>query len=118
MKLFTSVLILLIPVYIMISCKSDNEEDLFKPSDCDTIGVSYTQFVAPLMSANCNSCHNVGNIITSNYNDLKTIALNGKLMGSINHQQGYLAMPQGQPKLQECARLKLGAWVNAGAAEN
>jgi hypothetical protein len=118
LKISLSVFAFLIPFIILISCKKDNEEDLFQNTDCDTTGVSYQQFVAPLMSASCNSCHSAGNINTSNYNSLKIIALDGKLMGSVNHEQGFLPMPQGQPKLQECTRLKLGAWVNAGAPDN
>lgn len=118
MRNIASVTIFMISVFVLISCKSDNEEDLFNNSNCDTLGVSYVQFVAPLMVSHCNSCHSSGSIITSNYISLKTIALNGRLMGSVNHEQGYLPMPQGQPKLQECLRLKLGAWVNAGALEN
>jgi len=118
LKISLSVFAFLIPFIILISCKKDNEEDLFQKNDCDTLGVSYQQFVAPLMSGSCNSCHSAGNINTSNYNSLKIIALDGRLMGSVNHEQGFLPMPQGQPKLQECTRLKLGAWVNAGAPEN
>jgi hypothetical protein len=118
MKIFALVLLFLIPVFILFSCKSDNEEDLFNTNDCDTVGVSYVQFVAPLMVANCNSCHSAGGIITSTYSGLKDIALNGKLMGTVNHEAGYLPMPQGQPKLQDCPRFKLNAWVNEGAPEN
>lgn len=118
MRNIASVTLFLISVCILISCKSDNEEDLFGNNDCDTTGVSYSQFVAPLMNSNCNSCHSNGNIITSTYNGLQTIALNGKLIGAVNHEQGFSPMPQGQPKLLECLRLKLGAWVNAGAPVN
>jgi len=118
MRILLSVLIFLIPVFILFSCKSDNEEDLFNTNECDTVGVSYGQFVAPLMVASCNSCHSSGSVNTSTYTGLKDIAINGKLLGTVNHEAGYLPMPQGQPKLQECPRLKLKAWVDEGAPEN
>jgi hypothetical protein len=116
-KLFVA-LLLLSTTLTFLSCKSDNEEDLFLGNECNTEGVSYGDFVAPQMAASCNSCHGSGTIITTNHTNLRTIALNGKLMGSINHETGYLPMPQGQPKLEQCTRQKLGAWVSDGAPDN
>lgn len=104
------------------SCSSDNEEDLFDNDICDTEDVSYAGFIAPTMQTFCNSCHSAtapsAGIITATYEGLKVVALDGRLVGSINHETGYSPMPQGQPKLQECIRLKIKAWVEDGALNN
>ncbi|TVQ12745.1 MAG: hypothetical protein EA361_10650 [Bacteroidetes bacterium] len=105
---------------VFSSCSSDNEDDLF--DDCDTIDVSYADFIVPLMASHCNSCHSgdfpIGNIITATYEGVKAIADNGSLVGSVNHASGYRPMPEGQPQLPECPRLKIAAWVADGAKNN
>jgi len=104
------------------SCSSDNEEDLFGDDICDTTDVSYAEFIAPTMQTYCNSCHSAAlpsaGVITANYEGLRVVALDGRLAGSINHEPGYSPMPQGQPMLQECIRLKIQAWVQDGAEDN
>ena len=104
------------------SCSSDNEEDLFGNDICDTENVSYAEFIAPTMQTFCNSCHSAAapsaGIITATYEGLKIVALDGRLVGSINHESGFSPMPQGQPQLQECLRLKIKAWVQDGAEDN
>ncbi len=103
------------------SCSSDNEEDLFGDI-CDTTDVSYAGFIAPTLQTFCNSCHSAeapsAGIITETYEGLKVVALDGRLVGAINHESGYSPMPQGQSQLQECTRLKIQAWVEDGALNN
>ncbi len=112
-------------VFLLVSlgsCSSDNEEDLFDNDICDTENVSYADFIAPTMQTFCNSCHSAAapssGIITATYEGLKVVALDGRLVGSINHESGFSPMPQSQPKLQECVRLKIQAWVEDGALNN
>ncbi len=109
-------------LFFLSSCSSENEEDLFGDDICDTTDVSYEEFIAPTMQTFCNSCHSAAapsaGIITANYEGLKMVALDDRLVGSINHEPGYSPMPQGQPKLQECIRLKIQAWVEDGALNN
>lgn len=104
------------------SCSSDNEEDLFGDDICDTTDVSYAEFIAPTMQTFCNACHGTvapsAGIITATYEGLREVALDGRLVGSINHESGFSPMPQGQPMLQECIRLKIQAWVLDGAEDN
>ena len=114
--------LILFSLLYFVSCSSDNEEDLFGDDICDTTNVSYEEFIAPTMQTFCNSCHSVAapsaGIITATYEGLKVVALDGRLVGSINHETGYSPMPQAQPKLQECIRLKIKAWVDDGALDN
>ena len=122
-KLIAAIPFMMVSLLVSLgSCSSDNEEDLFGNDICDTENVSYAEFIAPTMQTFCNSCHSAAapsaGIITATYEGLKIVALDGRLVGSINHESGFSPMPQGQPQLQECLRLKIKAWVQDGAEDN
>lgn len=91
-------------------------------NDCDTTVFTYAAAIAPLVSNYCKGCHNPaslgGGIDLSTYAGVKAIAQNGKLMGSIRHQAGFIAMPQGGTKLSECKITQFQKWVDAGAPNN
>jgi hypothetical protein len=113
----------LLLISVLQSCYYDNEEDLYPEStECDTSGVTYTNTIAPLLEANCNSCHNSvspnAGVITDNYTDLKVIADNGQLWGAVNHESGYSPMPKNQPKLPDCELSKIRKWLDDGAPDN
>lgn len=109
-------------IVITPACSSDSEDEVVPPDDCDRENVTYSETIAPIMATNCNSCHSGGSpsadIITANYEGLRIIALSGQLVGSVNHEQDFSPMPQGQPQLGECPREQIAAWVNDGAPEN
>lgn len=105
------------------SCYYDNEEYLYPNQPlCDTLQVSYSAHVAPVMALHCNSCHSASapsaGIVTDNYNSLRTIALNGRLPGAINHRPGYSPMPKGGNKLNNCDLARIDAWIRKGAPDN
>ncbi len=110
------------------SCYYDKAELLYPNSGangtvCDTTTVvSYSQKVVPILQTNCYSCHTVsfqsGGIAMSTYATDKAIAVNGKLYGSINHASGFIAMPQGTPKLSSCQIATIKKWVDAGSPNN
>ncbi len=109
-------------IFCLNSCYYDSEEHLYGDvADCDTLNISYQNFVNSIMLSKCNSCHNQtspsGNVITSNYSGLMIIVNNGTFRGVINHLPGYSPMPKGQNKLPDCDIAKLNAWINAGAPE-
>lgn len=115
--------ILLVATVLMQSCYYDNEEDLYPESaTCDTTGVTYSATIAPIMEANCNSCHNAvlpnAGVITDNYSDLKVIADNGQLRGATHHEQGYSPMPKNQAQLPGCDLAKIRIWLDDGAPDN
>jgi len=66
-------------------------------------------------------CHNAtlasGGINVDNYQGLSAIAANGKLVGSIEGLQGFIAMPQGR-KLDSCSIKQIKIWVNKGFPNN
>ncbi len=87
---------------------------------CDTMANTYSLFVKPLILAKCQGCHSgsapQGNISLATYASVRTVALNGKLYGSLTRQSGW--MPKGGAKLDDCSLAKLKAWVDSGAPEN
>jgi hypothetical protein len=118
-------LILLSLVFFAVgltSCYYNSEEELYPEYlDCNTLNITYQNFVSNLMAQKCNTCHNSiiqsGGVNTSEYNSLLIVVNNGRLKGAINHQQGYAAMPQGQGKLPFCELAKLNSWINNGSPE-
>ncbi len=104
------------------SCYNDNYQDLYPSGSCDTTSVSYAKDVWPVISAQCSGCHSGsapgGNIRLENYNDVVTLAKNGKLLGSIRWDKGYSPMPKGGAKLSSCTIAKMEKWVNDGTPDN
>jgi hypothetical protein len=88
---------------------------------CDTIGgAKYATFIQPLVQTKCKGCHSgnnpQGGIKLTTYAEIQTLALNGKLYGSVTKSTGW--MPKGGAKLDDCALIKLKTWIDAGAPEN
>jgi len=112
---------IIVLIFIGISsCTFDNEEDLYPQiPDCDTLNVTYSETIAPIMSANCDFCHSgstpQGNVLTDTYDDLKIIADNGRLWGAVNHESGYTPMPKDLPQLNDCDLKKIKSWIDNGA---
>ncbi len=101
------------------SCYYDNYDDLAADvATCDTVSMSYTMDIAPIMTQHCTACHGgaapAGNIPLDNYNDVKASAVNGSLLGTMDHASGWSAMPKNQPKLDVCTISKVSAWINQG----
>jgi uncharacterized membrane protein len=89
---------------------------------CDTLNVTYSAKVKPLVDLKCKGCHSGSNpsygINLSTHAGLQAIALNGSLTGSIQHAAGYYAMPKGTAKMPPCEIALIRIWVNAGAPNN
>ncbi|MBL7695497.1 MAG: hypothetical protein JNK91_11660 [Ferruginibacter sp.] len=91
-------------------------------NDCDTSSFTYSGAIVPIINTHCKGCHNPnfisGNLDLTVYNNVQTIALNGKFMGSVDHQPGYPAMPKGGTKLGDCKLTQIRKWIAAGAPNN
>lgn len=85
---------------------------------CDSSNVGFSATIWPIVQANCYSCHSGsspdGGISLTNYSNVNTIALNGKLIGTITHASGYSAMPKGG-KLSDCDINLIKIWVKNGS---
>lgn len=108
------------------SCYYDNKEDLYQfvGSGCDTTGVTFAADVLPVFQQNCAiaGCHSSAsmqsNLDLGTYEDINTIALDGRLMTRITKPEGDpLMMPPGA-KLPDCTIDKIQAWINNGALNN
>ena len=105
----------------LAGCYYDNEEDLYLGSTgCDTTNVTYSGTVAPVFAGYCNSCHSgsspSGGVVTDNYNSVKTNIT--RIRGSINHQSGFIFMPQNGGKLSACDLSKIDIWIRLGMPNN
>lgn len=122
-KFLNSILLSVLSVFLISACYNDNEEDLYPQQvTCDTSNVTYSITILPVIQGNCNVCHSSaspsGGVITDNYTGLSIVALNGKLWGTINWDQGYSHMPQYSSKLSDCNLKKIKIWIDAGAPNN
>ena len=108
----------------MTGCYYDVEEDLYPPAgNCDTANNSFASTVSSILQSNgCTGCHSggapSGNISLEGYNNVKTVALSGRLYGAISHAAGFTPMPQGGNKMSTCNINKIKAWIDAGAPNN
>jgi len=104
------------------SCYYDVEEELYLDTACDTLDVTFSTVVQPIIADNCLNCHssaaNFGGVTLEGHSNLKNYVENGKLLGVIRHETGFPAMPQGAPQLVECTIQKIEKWVQEGAPNN
>ena len=119
-----SIVIIFCFAIVFSSCYRDVEEILY-PSDgtCNTIEVTYASTVVSILQSNgCLGCHSggapSGNISLEGYNNVRTVAQNGKLFGAINHSPGFAPMPLGGNKMSSCNINKIKAWIDAGFSNN
>ena len=92
-------------------------------SNCDTINtVSFSAFVGPLMIRSCNGCHSKsianGGVVLDSYAAVKKEVGKGRLYGSMAGLSGYISMPQGQAKINNCSISKIKKWIDEGAQNN
>jgi len=121
----TQLKIVLISVFALTlalsGCYYDNEEDLYLGSStCDTANVTYSASVAPVFAGYCNSCHSgsapSGGIKTDSYTSVTDNIT--RIRGAINHESGYLAMPQNGGSLSGCDLTKIDIWIRMGMLDN
>ena len=88
-------------------------------ASCGEGTISFANDVTPVFQSNgCTGCHSGGNIILNTYEGAKTVAENGRLVGSINHDPNYQAMPQGGGKIDTCDIRVIEAWIAQGINNN
>lgn len=105
-------------------CYWDNVETLFPNLDyCDTMDVSFSSDVIPILRNNCFSCHSKSNspdfangLSLEDYEDV--VAMSDRIVGAIKHNDGFIPMPQGKEQLDSCKIETVEAWVNQGSLNN
>lgn len=105
-----SVQIALIKKWILQGAKN-----LYCDELCDTSNVTYSGVVKPILKDNCVGCHQMcsdsGNIKLETYSEVYNAVINGSLLGSINHQLGWIPMPDQAPKLSDCKIAQIRIWI-------
>jgi hypothetical protein len=102
------------------SCSKDVNNGPKHP--CDTIEVTYSGVIQPLLEANCYECHGNGqshkDVTLDSYEGVYAVAISGQLSGAVNHRSGYSAMPYYRPQLDTCSIHFIDEWIDAGAPNN
>lgn len=88
--------------------------------DCDTINVTFTKQVEPLMNNYCKGCHTGasagGGVLLDSYATMKNQTINGKVICTVT-AKGCNLMPKGGPALGFCNQRKLILWKEAGCPQ-
>ncbi len=104
---------------LLVACKTEVVEDLLP---CNTINVTFSETIEPIISNNCYRCHDnsraFGGVRLEGYSNVLNYVNNGKLIGVIKHEDGFSTMPQDASKLQDCLIEQLEIWINDGAQDN
>ena len=117
---------LILLMALLAGCYYDTEERLYPTisSPCDDTVVTFSSTVTTILHS-CQTCHSNSNATSSgggykiqNYADVVTLINNGKLMGSIRHDNGFIAMPQGGGKLSDCEISQLQKWIDNKTPNN
>jgi mono/diheme cytochrome c family protein len=89
---------------------------------CDTLNVTYTGTIAPLVQQRCQGCHSgatpQGGLDLTSWSVLNSVANDGRLAATINHATGAIPMPPSGPKLPDCNIRQFMLWIEAGAPNN
>jgi len=120
-----SIALLGLVLYSQTACYYDNGEDLYQfvtPEACDTLSVSYSSFVVPLLNRLCIDCHSgsvpSGNIRLDSYEQVLHSVNTGQFLGALSHNPGFSPMPKGGNKISDCQIQQLSSWIEQGAVNN
>ncbi len=114
-------------IIALAGCYYDNEEDLFVPvavggNTCDSVAVTYTTSIAPIMTNYCTRCHRTGRtdggVNIAGYAQLSVYVNSGQLLGAIRHDRGFSPMPSSGTRIPACDLQKITTWIAAGAPNN
>ena len=95
--------------------------------DCDSVNVSFSQDVFPIVQNRCYGCHSGANpnggISLTNYQQIKSKASiptgsPGSLLGAITWGAGNVNMPQNGAKLSDCDIGIIRNWIAEGMQNN
>ncbi len=118
-------LLVITAIALLASCYYDNEEALYPSYStvCDTVNVTFSGTIVPLLASNCLSCHSNStaagfgsNIRLEDHADVQTSATD--VAGSIKHAGGYSPMPKNGGKLKDCSIKQFDIWVSKGMLNN
>lgn len=93
-----------------------------EPTSCDTLNVTYSNTIRPVVQARCQGCHSgatpQGGLDFSSWSVLNAVAADGRLEGAIQHLPGYEPMPRNAARMNDCRITQFLQWIDAGAPNN
>ena len=114
-------------ILILSSCLYSNLEEMNPLEELcvtDTVSVTYTKDIAPLLTENCgttNTCHqttgNLSDVPLATYEDVNSVVITGQLLSAVTHDGNAPFMPKGGNILEDCKLNKIRAWINQGVIE-
>ena len=131
-KIFLAILsISAFSIVLITSCKKDKTSAATPTVECDTaVVISFATDISPIIEMNCatSGCHDQSSAADGRiYSDgagnashplISAAANSANFMGSMNHESGFSAMPDGSPKLTDDQLTKLQCWINNGKPNN
>lgn len=105
---------------MLISCDKDESPDTV---DCTGLTPTYTADIKQILDASCakSGCHDAITIANgfnlSTYATARPVSQGDRFLGAIQHKSGFMAMPQGSPKLSDNNIELLTCWVQNGSPE-
>ena len=117
---------IIVLIAFITGCYYDSEERLYPKisNPCDDIVVTYSGTVNQILQT-CLSCHSNslavnegGGVKLEGYANLITYVKNGKLMGSIRHDNLFIPMPLTGGKLPDCEIAQLQKWIDNQTPNN
>jgi len=108
-------MLLLLAVLLLQQC-TYNSLEVYETSDsCDVSNVTYAEDIQPVLENHCFRCHGAdvqeAGLNFKKIEDVLEIAKSGQFSGVVNHEEGYLPMPQDRDQLPACIRKKIDAWI-------
>ncbi len=106
---------LLFLITAFFSCQQKNQCEIAEV-------ITYEKDVAPVIEAKCFMCHapdvykkKASRVKIYDYKSLLAVANDKRLLGSIKHLEGFIAMPyKKDKKIDKCSILLIEKWVNSG----
>ena len=114
--------IISIPLFLS-GCVKDSEEDkLGGYGFCKESQVSFSENVQPILNQDCVSCHTgpgaENGVVLDSYSGVVASVNDGLFMPVIKQDAGYIPMPTGKPKLNDCKIATLQKWIDEGMVNN
>jgi mono/diheme cytochrome c family protein len=98
------------------------QNNLCETTDCDTLNVTYSGQIFPLIQNSCLGCHSgdspSGGLLLTNHSQIAEASANGRLMGAIRHETGYSPMPKNGAQLNDCTITQFEKWIENGTPNN
>jgi hypothetical protein len=116
------IILSLVAFALLYSCAYDDEETLNPMGSCDTVDITYSGVIQPLLASNCYSCHSgsspTGGIRLDSYEYVSEVAMDGSLSGTVNWEPGYPPMPRNLDQLDSCKLYYINTWIEEGYPDN